>query len=636
MSVAHGHDQCLQELFEAQVGRTPEAVAVVFGDRKLTYLQLNQRANQLAHYLRKLGVMAEVPVGICVERSLEMIVGLLAILKAGGAYVPLDPKYPIERLQYMLEEIQAPVLLTQQALVHRLPEQPARIVCLDADKEIIAEESDENLPPATTPENLAYVIYTSGSTGRPKGVQICHRSVFRLLETTRPLFGFGEHDVWTAFHSYGFDFSVWEIWAALLQGGRLVIVPPDVVQSPISFTDLLRRERVTVLNQTPSAMRQLIDARRQTTGSDQKAAAALTSAIRPEALRDLTLRLIICGGEAFPPELVAPILEWNVPVWNFYGPTEATVWSTIKPISPMCSEHDAVPIGHPIGDRQICLLDHNLQPVPIGVPGELHIGGAGLARGYFNCPELTAQKFIPDSFTERAGARLYKTGDLARYLPDGTLDFLGRLDYQVKIRGFRVELAEIEATLTQHRAVRAAVVTVREDASGAKRLVAYIVPDPQQAYTISDFHTFLRERLPDYMVPSAFVALDAFPLNANGKVDRRALPAPDAVRPELEQTFAAPRNPVEEILAQIWSEVLQIERIGIHDNFFELGGHSLLATQVISRLRNAINLDVALRSLFENPTIAGLADRVDALSWAGERYQASINSSSEEREEIKF
>jgi amino acid adenylation domain-containing protein len=587
-------DKCIHQMFEAQVERTPDAVAVVCEDRQLTYRELDCRANQLAHYLSSLGVGPEVPVGICVERSLEMVVGLLAILKAGGAYVPLDPDYPTERLAYMLDDIQAPLLLTQRHLVQKLPAQQSKVISLDGDCEIIADESEENLSVPTTPENLAYVIYTSGSTGQPKGVQICHRSVTRLLNATGPMFGFDEHDVWTVFHSYAFDFSVWEIWGALLQGGRLVVVPLETAQSPAAFRDLLHRERVTVLNQTPSAMRQLLE-------------------VRPESSKSAdgwNPRLIICGGEAFPRDLAGPLMESGAAVWNFYGPTEATVWATINPVTTTGSTSQSIPIGRPIADRQIYLLDQNLQPVPVGVPGELHIAGAGLARGYFKRPELTAEKFIPHPFSNESGARLYKTGDLACYLPDGNIEFLGRSDHQVKVRGFRIELGEIEVLLSQHPAVRDTVVLAREETPGDKRLVAYIVTAQAEAPPASDLREFLRHRLPDYTIPSSFVFLEALPLTPNGKVDRRALPAPDQSRPDLKEAFVAPRTEAEKVIAGIWSEVLKLDKVGIHDNFFNLGGHSLLATQVVSRVRKAFDVDVPLRAIFETPTLLGLAVQV--------------------------
>jgi len=592
-----GGDVTLHYIFERQVERDPDAVAVRFEDQQVTYGELNGRANQLAHHLQALDVGPDVLVGLCVERSIEMMVGILGILKAGGAYVPLDPEYPQERLAFMLDDSRVPVLLTQQRLVEKLPETVAHIISLDADWVRIAQENAENPVSGARAENLAYVIYTSGSTGRPKGVQVCHRSVVRLLEATRPLFGFDESDVWTVVHSYAFDFSVWEIWGCLLHGSRLVIVPLWKTQSPAAFYALLRAERVTVLNQTPSAIRQLIQAKEE--AGDQA--------------KDLSLRLIACGGEAFPPELAAPLLGLGVPAWNFYGPTEATVWAAINQITSPESKGQSIPIGRPFANVQIYLLNQNLQPVPIGVPGELYIGGDGLARGYLNRPELTAERFIPHPFSSAGEARLYKTGDLARYLPDGKIEFLGRIDHQVKIRGFRIELGEIEAVLAGHPAVRESVVLVREDVPGEKRLVAYLVPQVEPAPTAGELRSFLKKKLPEYMVPAAFVLLETLPLSTNGKVDRRTLPMPDQVRPHLEEAFVAPGNAVEEVVAGIWAEVLGVERVGVLDNFFELGGHSLLATQVISRVQEAFQVEVPLRSMFESPTVAGLAVSLETI-----------------------
>ncbi|HEY9873030.1 MAG TPA: amino acid adenylation domain-containing protein, partial [Candidatus Obscuribacterales bacterium] len=583
----YSENRCLHQLIEQQAEKYPDNIAVVFADQKLTYKELNQRANQLAHYLQKLGIKPEMPVGIYVERSLEMIIGLLGILKAGGAYVPLDPAYANERLHFMLEDAQVQVLLTQKHLnvetAHEL-----QTVYLDVDWGKISLESTENPASQITPDNLAYIIYTSGSTGKPKGVQVNHRSVVHLFGTTRSLFNFDQSDAWTVFHSYAFDFSVWEIWGALTNGSKLVIVSQELTHSPSAFYELLCQEQVTVLNQTPSAIRQLIHYRNNG--------------------KNWNLRLMCCGGEALPAELAAELLQFNVPLWNFYGPTEATVWAGVYEVKSVFKE-GVIPIGRPLPDTQLYILDVNLQPVPIGVFGELHIGGAGLSRGYLNRPELTAEKFISNPFVNLKSARFYKTGDLARYLPDGTIEFVGRIDHQVKIRGFRIELGEIEAVLSQHPEVQQVVVIAREDNPGDKRIVAYIVSTVETLHTKS-LRGFLKDKLPEYMIPSAFVLLEALPLTPNGKIDRRALPTPDNTRLDVHTNFVAPRNPTEEVIADIWTQVLGVEQIGIDDNFFELGGHSLLATQVVSRLRKAFGVELPLRYLFESPTVAGLSDRL--------------------------
>jgi amino acid adenylation domain-containing protein len=584
--------RCMHELFEEHAARTPEAVAVVYEDEELTYGELNRRANQLAHYLKKLGVGPQVLVGICVERSVEMIVGLLGILKAGGTYVPLDPTYPQERLRFMLEDSQTPVLLTQQSLLPDLPVEKARVVCLDADWPLVAREGTGNPAAAATPESLAYCIYTSGSTGRPKGVMVCHRTVVHLFHALQPEIGFDAGDVWTVVHSYAFDFSVWEIWGALLHGGRLVVVPLWVTRTPSAFYDLLRTQRVTILNQTPSAFAQLIAER----GEDGWESG------------ELPLKLVVLGGDALPQELFARIGPGSTPVWNFYGPTEATVWTTVQRLD---RNDGAVSIGRPMADTQVYVLDRRQQPVPVGVAGELYIGGDGLAKGYLNRPALTAEKFIAHPFSAEEGARLYRTGDLVRRLADGRLDFLGRIDHQVKVRGFRIELGEVEAALSAHPSVGECVVMAREDDRGDKRLVAYLVAAPGEEGDVTMWREHLRSRLPEYMVPSAFVTLDSLPLTPNGKVDRKALPAPgeDAGRDEMRQ----PRTPVEEVLAGIFAEVLRVKAVGVEESFFDLGGHSLLATQLMSRVREAFSVEVALRKLFEEPTVAGLASHVEGL-----------------------
>ena len=626
-------DKCLHQLFEAQAQKTPDAAAITLpwvsspgssqpgsGEPgQLTYGELNRQANQLAHHLQSLGVGPDVTVGISVERSLEMMIGLLGILKAGGAYVPLDPTYPPERLAFMLADAGVGVILTQARLMAMLPESDVPVLCLDTGWETIGRESEENPASQVTPENLAYVIYTSGSTGRPKGVQVNHQSVVNLIETTRPVFHFDERDVWTLVHSFGFDFSVWEIWTPLLSGSRLVIVPLWVTQSPEDFYNLLCTEHVTVLNQTPSAIRQLIQAGQI-----------------PPTDRGWSLRLLVCGGEALPQELAAQLLAWHIPAWNFYGPTEATVWATITEIEPTQTKGGAAPIGRPLPNVQIFILNSELEPVPAGVPGDLYIGGHGLARGYHHRPALTAEKFRPHPFSSEPGARLYKTGDLARYLPDGQIEFLGRIDHQVKIRGFRIELGEIEATLIEHPAVQEAVVMAREDAPGQPRLVAYIIPRQDRAPTkkamptsstngeagpgqlTGELRRYLQTTLPDYMIPAAFILMDTLPLTPNRKVDRRALPAPDTSRPDLAASYVPPGTRVEQTIAGLWSELLGLEKVGRHDNFFELGGHSLLATQLVSRLRAACQVDLPIPMLFESPTVARLAERIETIRWAAQ------------------
>jgi amino acid adenylation domain-containing protein len=591
-------DKCIHELFEEQVERTPDAVAVVFEGQQLTYRELNARANQLAHYLRTLGVGPDVPVGVCVERSLEMVIGLLGILKAGGAYVPLDPDYPKERIAFMLEDAQVPILLTQRRLIQRLPEHAAKLIQLDAEREVIAANC-QNPVSGARGENIAYVIFTSGSTGKPKGVPVTHTNVERLFTATEAWYHFDEHDVWTLFHSYAFDFSVWEIWGALLYGGRLVVVPYLVSRSPERFYELLRTEQVTVLNQTPSAFRQLIQF------EDVRGAAS-----------DLALRYVIFGGEALELHSLKPWFsrhgDQRPQLVNMYGITETTVHVTYRPITlANISITQGSVIGVRIPDLHVYILDQVRELVPVGVAGELYIGGRGVARGYLHRPELTAEKFIPNTFSDTPGARMYKTGDLARYLPDGNIEFLGRIDHQVKLRGFRIELGEIEAVLSEHPMVRETVVVAREDRPSEKRLVAYVVSRKEQTCTTSELRHFLKQKLPEHMVPSAFVLLDILPLTPNGKVDRKALPAPDQSRPEMEEGYVLPRTPVEELLTGIWAEVLKLEKIGIHNNFFDLGGHSLLATQVVSRIRESLQVELPLRVLFEKPTVIGLAEQIE-------------------------
>ncbi len=621
--------KCLHQLFEEQVKRTPEAVAVVYSDQQLTYNELNCRANQLAHYLQSLGVKPDQLVGICLERSLEMIVGLLGILKAGGAYVPLDPEYPIERLSFMLEDAQLSVLLTQQKLGETLPQHQAQIIYLDSDWEKIAENSQSNLENRITPDNLAYVIYTSGSTGKPKGVLVNHSNVVRLFAATDAWYNFNSQDVWSLFHSYAFDFSVWEMWGALLYGGRLVVVPYLITRSPEAFYQLLCQEKVTILNQTPTAFRQLIQAEESLKGSFLPLSRGVRGDRSSTTDNDLSLRLVIFGGEALEINSLQPWFQRHgdqcPQLVNMYGITETTVHVTYRPLSMTDLDSTASVIGRPIPDLQVYLLDQYLQLVPVGVPGEMYVGGAGVTKGYLNRPELTTERFISSPFEKdevipptplnKGGnepSKLYKTGDLARYLPKGELEYLGRIDNQVKIRGFRIELGEIEALLASHPQIWETVVIVRDDTTGDKRLVAYIVPQSEKTITINEIRQFLKAKLPDYMIPNAFVILDALPLTANGKIDRRALPPPESSS-EPSEKYVAPRNPIEDILVTVWSEVLKVEKVGINDNFFELGGHSLLATKLVAQIRDRLKVELPLRQLFNSATLAELAQGIEQL-----------------------
>ncbi|HEX5715840.1 MAG TPA: amino acid adenylation domain-containing protein, partial [Thermoanaerobaculia bacterium] len=569
-------DRPVHALIAEQAVRNPDAPAVTCEGETLSYAELDGRANRLAWRLRELGVGPEVPVGIYLERSLDMSVALLAVWKAGGAYVPLDPAYPRERLAYMLEDSGAPVVLTEASLLPTVPESAARAVCLDG-----MEESAEDPGVPVFPESLAYILYTSGSTGRPKGVQIPHGALVNFLESMRERPGLGSSDRLLAVTSLSFDIAGLELYLPLLAGAEVEIASRALAADGPRLLSHL--SEATVLQATPSTWRLLIDAGWQG-GSNLKA---------------------LCGGEALPPKLARDIAIRAGSLWNMYGPTETTIWSATRQVGPEVAE-GPVPLGKPIANTTIYVVDPHLRPVPTGVPGELLIGGTGLARGYFGRPDLTAERFIPDPFTV-LGARLYRTGDLARWLASGELEFLGRLDHQVKVRGYRIELGEIEAALEQHPAVRAVVVIVREDAPGDQRLTAYVVgPAPS-----GELRRHLRASLPEYMVPSAFVVLPKLPLLPNGKVDRKSLPAPEAERPELAAPFIAPKSRLEGVISEAWRSVLGVERVGVHDNFFDLGGHSLLMAQVHHKLRESLPDDLGSRlamvELFQYPTIAALA-----------------------------
>jgi amino acid adenylation domain-containing protein/non-ribosomal peptide synthase protein (TIGR01720 family) len=578
-------DVCLHKLFEAQVEQTPDAVAVVFENQQLTYQELNQRANQLAHYLQQLGVKPEVLVGLCIERSLEMVIGILGILKAGGTYVPLDPAYPQERLAFMLEDAQVPILLTQAHLLKELPQHPAKVSCLDTDWNVCAHQSQENPVSGVTAENSIYAIYTSGSTGKPKGVINTHFGLSNRLLWMQDAYQLTAADGVLQKTSFSFDVSVWEFFLPLITSARLVLAKPGGHKDSAYLVELIAKEQITTLHFVPSMLRVFLE--------------------EPELDKCRAIKRVICSGEALPFDLQEHFFaRLDAELHNLYGPTEAaidvTFWACQR------GNTERIPIGRPIANTQIYLLDRHLQPVPIGVPGELHIGGVGLARGYLNRPEITAEKFIPNPFSGELGARLYKTGDLARYRPDGSIEFLGRIDHQVKLRGFRIELGEIEAVLSQHPGIRETLVVVREDEPGNKRLIAYVVLQPEQTLRNTELRRFLEEKLPQYMVPTVFVMLDALPLLSSGKVDRQALPDPDTGRSELEKTFVPPRTAVEKVLARLWSDVLRRESVGVQDNFFELGGDSILSLQIISKANQA-GLKLAPKHLFQYQTIAELA-----------------------------
>jgi amino acid adenylation domain-containing protein len=579
--VHYAKDGAIHHVIERQAAATPDAVAVWFEGQSLTYRELNRRANQLARHLQRLGVQRDSMVGICAERSLELVVGLLGIVKAGGAYLPLDPTYPKDRLTFMMEDARVPVLLTQERLRQTIAADGAHRVCLDSEWSAIERESGEDLGVPIDPEQLAYVIFTSGSTGRPKGAMNTHAGILNRLQWMQAAYGLtGDDRVMQKTH-FSFDVSVWEFFWPLMYGARLVVSRPGGHQDSQYLVQLITEQQITTLHFVPSMLEVFLK---------EKGVESCTS-----------IRRVICSGEALPYETQQRFFaRLSAELHNLYGPTEAAVDVTYWACK--ATERPVVPIGRPIANIQIHLLDPLLQPVPIGIAGELHIGGIGLARGYLNRVELTAEKFI----TSPAHGRLYKTGDLARYFPDGNIEYLGRIDHQVKIRGFRIELGEIEAVVAQHPEIREVLVMAREDRPGDKRLVAYVVPRKERAPSTADLKAFLKDKLPEHMVPSVFVSLAEMPLSPNGKADRKALPAPDASHFGSEREWVAPRNQAEEVLADLWSRVLQVERVGVHDNFFERGGHSLLAMQLVSRVREAFQVELPLRSLFEKPTISEL------------------------------
>jgi amino acid adenylation domain-containing protein len=572
--------ECLHHFFERQAALTPDAVAVVDGRERLTYRELDERAGRLARRLQRLGVGPEVRVGLLAGRSHSTVAALLAVLKAGGAYVPLDPEYPRERLAFMLEDSRAKVLLADRLFAGRVKGGSAEVVLLDEVwGEAREEEGTENVEGAARPENLAYVIYTSGSTGKPKGVAIEHHSAVALLYWAKENFSAEDLGGVLASTSICFDLSVFELFAPLSWGGKVILA-----ENALYVSELPAAEEVRLINTVPSAMAELLRMGRV-----------------PASVRTVNL-----AGEALPRALVQRAYEQKgiAQVLNLYGPSEDTTYSTFEVVRR--DEEQAPPIGRPLGGTRGYVLDEYLQLVPPGSRGELYLSGAGLARGYLRRPALTAERFLPDPFSAEPGARLYRTGDVCRHLSDGRLEFLGRVDHQVKVRGFRIELGEVEAAVTGYATVREAVAVVRDDEEGQKQLVAYVVAEPGALVSVKGLREHLQQKLPAHMVPSAFVMLDALPLSPNGKVDRRALPAPDLTS-SLEESYVAPRTDLEDVLAGIWAELLHIERVGVEDNFFELGGHSLLATQVISRVREMLRVELSLRALFEAPTVSSLA-----------------------------
>jgi amino acid adenylation domain-containing protein/non-ribosomal peptide synthase protein (TIGR01720 family) len=584
----------LQHLFEAQVQRTPDHVAICYEGEQLSYLELNYKSNQLAHYLRALGVGPETLVGILVERSVEMVVGLLAILKAGGAYLPLDPTYPSERLNLMIKDAEIDLLLTQQQFVTQMSQQVAQVVCLNTDWQKIARESRENVSSEVTADNLAYVIYTSGSTGQPKGAMNTHRGICNRLQWMQEEYQLTPDDRVLQKTPFSFDVSVWEFFWPLITGARLVVARPGGHQDASYLLKLIKEQQITTLHFVPSMLRVFLEEDGVETCTD--------------------LRRVICSGEALSPALEKRFhSRLRAGLHNLYGPTEAAVdvtyWACERN-----GERNIVPIGRPIANTEIYIIDKNLAPAPIGLNGELHIGGVGLARGYLKRAELTAENFLPHPFSQKPGARLYRTGDLARFLPKGEIEFLGRADDQLKIRGFRIEAGEVETTLTSHPHIREAVVIARVNESGDKQLIAYLVTEIERTPTSSELREYLGKKLPEYMIPSAYVMLKELPLTANGKVDRRALPAPDTRQGQSEKNYVGARTEAEQTLVEIWEAVLGVERVGIYDNFFELGGDSILSIQIVARTNRA-GLHLTPKDLFQHQEIAGLAQ---VISEAGE------------------
>ncbi len=581
--VDYPSESTFHELFERQVDKTPDNPAITFGDRQLTYRELDEQANQLANYLRSLSIGPDDLVGVCIERSLEMMIAVVGVMKAGGAFLPLDPNYPVKRLAFMIEDSGVGVVLTQAGLRQLLPENGARTVCLDeaSDREAIDSASRERPANSASPSNLAYVIYTSGSTGTPKGVLVEHRGLVNVCDSQWRAFGLGDHDKVLQFSSICFDAFVYEMVSALSVGATFCLGTRETLLPGPPLLEFLKEREISFIVVTPSTL----------------------SVLSPAELPKL--HTITVAGEACPADLVA---RWvgGRRFFNLYGPTETTIWATYL----QCTDDGRTPsIGRPIGNTAAYILDRNEQLVPVGVPGELCVSGAGVARGYLDRPELTRAKFIPDSFAE-SGGRIYKTGDLARYLPDGNIEFLGRVDDQVKVRGFRIELGEVEATLLEHPGIREVAVTAFGSTASERRLVAYVVPGADQAPDAAELREFLVDRLPEYFVPSAFVTMTELPVNPNGKIDRKALPVPESLAPGGGVRHVPPRTEEERTIAEVWRNVLTTDTIGVHDNFFDLGGHSLLLAEVQSQLEAVFAKKVSMVELLQYPNVESLAARL--------------------------
>lgn len=621
--------RCAHELFEAQADAQADAIAVICDERQVSYRELNEQANRLAHHLRKRGVRPGAFVAVCARRSVDVVIAMLGVLKAGGAYLPLDAEYPRSRLAYMLEDTQAGFLLAHEGLLESLPEFRGEVICLDRDRSLIEQAPTSNPPGVSSPASLAYIFYTSGSTGQPKGVMASHKSVVNYLSFLAHAYGMNRQSVVLQLASLSFDASIRDMLGPLTLGGRTVLLNPAEAREPSAMLARIRKHSVnTIASIVPTLLRSLMEAAPR------------------ELLPYDSVRTILASGENLylsDYRQAQEVFGAQVRLVNQYGPTECAMTSSYEAVGAEQSHRTLALIGKPISNASFYILDEALRPVPIGVTGEIHIGGHGLAYGYLNRPDLTAARFLPNPFSSEPGARMYSTGDLGRYLSSGKMELCGRLDWQVKLRGYRIELGEIEAVLTAHPAVREAVVTVREDgAQGGERLVAHVVSRQPAQPSVRELRAHLGERLPDYMIPSAFVMLNAMPLTPNGKVDRRALPAPEYANLELESAFVAPRTPAEEEVAAVWARVLGHERVGIHDNFFELGGHSLLAIQLVSQLSEIFQIELPLISLFEAPTVAELAllitqmqlDEVDdeeLLQMIGERTSGSASEINEQQ-----